>query len=238
MCYLPCTSCSSLILCSFSTGSGARHRLMSICNVYFYFWLQSMWYWRDAQLVPSAPLKIHEFPQHESARCRLNVFGPGSCLMQGLLLPQKHSKNRNLSWHGSACGCAYSPLCAYFMNSHEWCLIMSDKTLKPVTFHYSPLFFTDEITNSFRRYGHLVVDWPHKAESKSYFPPKGKHTFSQYKMCFPITSKSTPINISMGMSQSSRITLPRILGSCWLHADDCLSKRPPAVTSQKNAYHV
>jgi len=35
------------------------------------------------------------------------------------------------------------------------------------------IFPTDEITNSFRRYGHLVVDWPHKAESKSYFPPKG-----------------------------------------------------------------
>lgn len=32
---------------------------------------------------------------------------------------------------------------------------------------------TDEITSSFRRFGHLVVDWPHKAESKSYFPPKG-----------------------------------------------------------------
>eukprot|EP00066_Takifugu_rubripes_P023561 XP_011612827.1 PREDICTED: cytoplasmic polyadenylation element-binding protein 2 [Takifugu rubripes] len=31
----------------------------------------------------------------------------------------------------------------------------------------------DEITSSFRRFGHLVVDWPHKAESKSYFPPKG-----------------------------------------------------------------
>ncbi|MGH0154484.1 UNVERIFIED_CONTAM: hypothetical protein FKN15_054019 [Acipenser sinensis] len=30
----------------------------------------------------------------------------------------------------------------------------------------------DEITTSFRRFGHLVVDWPHKAESKSYFPPK------------------------------------------------------------------
>ncbi|KAG7228887.1 hypothetical protein INR49_008665 [Caranx melampygus] len=30
-----------------------------------------------------------------------------------------------------------------------------------------------EITSSFRRFGHLVVDWPHKAESKSYFPPKG-----------------------------------------------------------------
>ncbi|KPP62361.1 cytoplasmic polyadenylation element-binding protein 2-like, partial [Scleropages formosus] len=32
----------------------------------------------------------------------------------------------------------------------------------------------DEITSSFRRFGPLVVDWPHKAESKSYFPPKGR----------------------------------------------------------------
>lgn len=31
----------------------------------------------------------------------------------------------------------------------------------------------DEITTSFRRFGPLLVDWPHKAESKSYFPPKG-----------------------------------------------------------------
>ncbi|UXI20111.1 F-actin-capping protein subunit alpha [Sarcoptes scabiei] len=31
----------------------------------------------------------------------------------------------------------------------------------------------EEITASFRKFGHLVVDWPHKAESKSYFPPKG-----------------------------------------------------------------
>ncbi|KAI1287942.1 Cytoplasmic polyadenylation element-binding protein 4 [Halotydeus destructor] len=31
----------------------------------------------------------------------------------------------------------------------------------------------EEITASFRRFGALVVDWPHKAESKSYFPPKG-----------------------------------------------------------------
>lgn len=34
-------------------------------------------------------------------------------------------------------------------------------------------FTSDEITASFRRFGPLVVDWPHKAESKSYFPPKG-----------------------------------------------------------------
>ncbi|XP_036282231.1 cytoplasmic polyadenylation element-binding protein 3-like, partial [Pipistrellus kuhlii] len=31
----------------------------------------------------------------------------------------------------------------------------------------------DEITASFLRFGPLVVDWPHKAETKSYFPPKG-----------------------------------------------------------------
>ena len=31
----------------------------------------------------------------------------------------------------------------------------------------------DEITASFRQYGPLCVDWPHKNESKSYFPPKG-----------------------------------------------------------------
>uniref|UniRef100_H2Z754 RRM domain-containing protein n=1 Tax=Ciona savignyi TaxID=51511 RepID=H2Z754_CIOSA len=30
-----------------------------------------------------------------------------------------------------------------------------------------------EIQASFRQFGPLVVDWPHKAESKSYFPPKG-----------------------------------------------------------------
>ncbi|PFX16393.1 cytoplasmic polyadenylation element-binding protein 2-like [Stylophora pistillata] len=31
----------------------------------------------------------------------------------------------------------------------------------------------DEIHASFCRFGSLTVDWPHKAESKSYFPPKG-----------------------------------------------------------------
>ncbi|KAH3802995.1 cytoplasmic polyadenylation element-binding protein 2-like isoform X2 [Dreissena polymorpha] len=31
----------------------------------------------------------------------------------------------------------------------------------------------EEITLAFRRFGPVVVDWPHKAESKSYFPPKG-----------------------------------------------------------------
>ncbi|KAK6635322.1 p21-activated kinase 1 [Polyplax serrata] len=36
---------------------------------------------------------------------------------------------------------------------------------------YCPIW--EEITASFSAFGPLVVDWPHKAESKSYFPPKG-----------------------------------------------------------------
>ncbi len=41
---------------------------------------------------------------------------------------------------------------------------------------------SDEITASFRRFGALVVDWPHKAESKSYFPPKG-YAFLLFQVC-------------------------------------------------------
>ena len=32
---------------------------------------------------------------------------------------------------------------------------------------------TDEIKEHFVRFGPLTVDWPHKAQSKAYFPPKG-----------------------------------------------------------------
>jgi hypothetical protein len=31
----------------------------------------------------------------------------------------------------------------------------------------------DEIVNHFQRFGLLVADWPHKSETKSYYPPKG-----------------------------------------------------------------
>ncbi|XP_029465798.1 cytoplasmic polyadenylation element-binding protein 3 isoform X10 [Rhinatrema bivittatum] len=46
-----------------------------------------------------------------------------------------------------------------------------------INFHHTGadniMALNNEITASFRRFGPLVVDWPHKAESKSYFPPKG-----------------------------------------------------------------
>ena len=35
------------------------------------------------------------------------------------------------------------------------------------------LNFPDEIKEHFIRFGPLTVDWPHKAQSKAYFPPKG-----------------------------------------------------------------
>ena len=47
-------------------------------------------------------------------------------------------------------------------------------------------FVADEIQASFRQFGPLVVDWPHKAECKSYFPPKGRFrapsTFSSFTL--------------------------------------------------------
>lgn len=63
--------------------------------------------------------------------------------------------------------------------------------MKSLFFDRNKMFFSfilDEITSSFRRFGPLVVDWPHKAESKSYFPPKG-YAFllfqvSQLEKCF------------------------------------------------------
>ena len=35
-------------------------------------------------------------------------------------------------------------------------------------------YSSDEIKDHFIRFGSLTVDWPHKAQSKAYFPPKGE----------------------------------------------------------------
>lgn len=36
-----------------------------------------------------------------------------------------------------------------------------------------PPLSPDEIRDAFIQFGGLTVDWPHKAQSKAYFPPKG-----------------------------------------------------------------
>lgn len=58
----------------------------------------------------------------------------------------------------------------------------------PISLHFVCLI-SDEITASFRRFGHLFVDWPHKAESKSYFPPKGmlNPICSIFPLCFGVS---------------------------------------------------
>ena len=43
-------------------------------------------------------------------------------------------------------------------------------TLCPIMAVY---YFLDEIRDHFVQFGTLTVDWPHKAQSKAYFPPKG-----------------------------------------------------------------
>lgn len=62
-----------------------------------------------------------------------------------------------------------------------WCTLLSKivifsnlyPKLNDESYSYYFDYIVDEITTSFRKFGPLVVDWPHKAESKSYFPPKG-----------------------------------------------------------------
>lgn len=101
---------------------------------------------------------------------------------------------------------------------------------KALLFLFPLSISVDEITNSFRRYGHLVVDWPHKAESKSYFPPKGKCHFLGFKphllYIFPliqqnIAQQQKPLSVAIDVSPLlffclrglTGLILPRIHGS-------------------------
>lgn len=60
--------------------------------------------------------------------------------------------------------------------------VTEKKSINRIMWNDMLLLFVDEITSSFRRFGPLVVDWPHKAESKSYFPPKG-YAFLLFQVC-------------------------------------------------------
>ena len=47
----------------------------------------------------------------------------------------------------------------------------------------------DEIKNYFERFGPLTVDWPHKAQTKAYFPPKGEvfTCINCLRLCYMLT---------------------------------------------------
>ena len=42
---------------------------------------------------------------------------------------------------------------------------------------------SDEIRDAFIQFGGLTVDWPHKAQSKAYFPPKGMYEGESHSSC-------------------------------------------------------
>ena len=76
-------------------------------------------------------------------------------------------------------------------------LLMIRGTTSLMWHHYNILYIdscmfsfpvSEEITAAFRRFGPLVVDWPHKAESKSYFPPKGRTHFTYSQSPHNLTS--------------------------------------------------
>ena len=64
----------------------------------------------------------------------------------------------------------------YYLGS-LWYYQVTSSTENKVMFHsltsHVFLFHADEIKEHFVRFGPLTVDWPHKAQSKAYFPPKG-----------------------------------------------------------------
>ena len=69
--------------------------------------------------------------------------------------------------------------------------------------------FAEEIKCYFEKFGPLTVDWPHKAQTKAYFPPKGEvfkmcqlwvanlELFIVYRLCIPVVPSwilSTQVN--------------------------------------------
>ena len=80
------------------------------------------------------------------------------------------------------------------------------------------IFVSDEITASFRRFGPLVVDWPHKAESKSYFPPKGYAFLLFQVICltFKITMEYSipPTNRPKHLQFQDESSVQQLIESC------------------------
>lgn len=109
---------------------------------------------------------------------------------------------------------------SWFLQTERSSSLLRKVNTKSLFSYFS--IFIDEITNSFRRYGHLVVDWPHKAESKSYFPPKGNSMFPELACLFhpprPDDIKPTPTNITSGARPSRSLAQNRVTRSSRLHA--------------------
>ncbi|XP_061439811.1 cytoplasmic polyadenylation element-binding protein 2 isoform X4 [Rhineura floridana] len=111
--------------------------------------------------------------EHDPLKGRLNYPHPGT---DNLLLLNGRSSLFPIDdgllddGHSDQVGVLNSPTC---YSAHQNGERIERFSRKVFVGGLPPDIDEDEITASFRRFGPLVVDWPHKAESKSYFPPKG-----------------------------------------------------------------
>ncbi|XP_054855096.1 cytoplasmic polyadenylation element-binding protein 2 isoform X4 [Eublepharis macularius] len=111
--------------------------------------------------------------EHDPLKGRLNYPHPGT---DNLLMLNARSYGRRRDdgllddGHTDQVGVLNSPTC---YSAHQNGERIERFSRKVFVGGLPPDIDEDEITASFRRFGPLVVDWPHKAESKSYFPPKG-----------------------------------------------------------------
>ncbi|XP_073898690.1 cytoplasmic polyadenylation element-binding protein 2 isoform X3 [Castor canadensis] len=111
--------------------------------------------------------------EHDPLKGRLSYPHPGT---DNLLMLNARSYGRRRDdgllddGHSDQVGVLNSPTC---YSAHQNGERIERFSRKVFVGGLPPDIDEDEITASFRRFGPLVVDWPHKAESKSYFPPKG-----------------------------------------------------------------
>lgn len=138
---------------------------------------------------------VQEQSNQDFATDQLNLSCVDSGLADIACLSQDHMKGGHNNWILSGCKSLQKEVLSPFgllENAHlldnNGCLDQVVPQISPNALsslrmeHYSRKVFVgglppdideEEITTAFRRFGPLVVDWPHKAESKSYFPPKG-----------------------------------------------------------------
>ena len=80
---------------------------------------------------------------------------------------------------------------------HLWHSVLSLNNIF-VLYVYCVLRAAEEIIEAFSRFGRVSVDWPHKNESSSHFPPKGAPSRPESEsqclaaFCFPPTPAPTP----------------------------------------------
>lgn len=118
----------------------------------------------------ASPSQLHD----RNLTLREKPSGSNISMMSG---PSMGQKKRNKSPFFNVRSSLIQGQPGFKLDAHGTGIIHSDESerfsRKVFVGGLPPDIDEEEIKASFRRFGSLVVDWPHKAESKSYFPPKG-----------------------------------------------------------------